>query len=200
MFFRIELLILPCAVFSLFMNDHFETVEVLQTFSIYLEAVAIIPQVYLVSKTKQIESIVVSYVACLGLYRGCYLMHYLYAYYKQDSFERIAIASALVQLIFYCDFFGRNLPILKPKNSTMSRGAVANHMVAGSQRRNRNKNNTVSAAVMVVKVDGDSTVDLEKPESMDTQEKVCSFDNFIMQSYTIFCSLFLFLQSVSIKI
>lgn len=156
------------------MNDSFETVEVLQTFSLYLEALAIIPQVYLVSKTKQIESIVVSYVACLGLYRGCYLMHYLYAYYKQDSFERIAIASALVQLIFYCDFFGRNLPILKPKNSSASSGSL-NHNSRSRHQRNRSKENSVSA-VMVVKVD-DTRVQVEKPDTLDTQEKVGCIQN-----------------------
>lgn len=77
---------------------------------------AIVPQVYLVSKAKQVESIVVSYIACMGLYRGCYLMHWAYLYYKQQQLEEIAIASSIVQLIFYVDFFARNLPIIKPKH------------------------------------------------------------------------------------
>lgn len=114
-------MILPCAVFALFLNKAFETVEVFCTFSVYLESVAIVPQVYLVSKAKQVESVVVSYVSCLGLYQGCYIMHWLYAYLRQSpnaSFENIAVASGIVQLIFYCDFFARNLPILKPERCT----------------------------------------------------------------------------------
>jgi ER lumen protein retaining receptor len=114
--FRMELLILPCAVLGLFLTQRLETIEVFWTFSIFLEAVSIIPQVYMVSKSKQVESTVVSYISCLGLYRGFYLMHWLYTYLKLDFSRKVSVASGIIQLIFYCDFFARNLPIFKPKN------------------------------------------------------------------------------------
>ncbi|KAL7288683.1 hypothetical protein TKK_0017408 [Trichogramma kaykai] len=115
--FRMELLVLPCAVFSLFLSERFETIAVLQTFGLFLQSVAIVPQVYLVSKRKQVEAIVVSYVACLGLHLGCYISHWLYVYVKHSQVDRIAVSSGIVQLLFYCDFFARNLPILKAKRS-----------------------------------------------------------------------------------
>ncbi|CAB0035853.1 unnamed protein product [Trichogramma brassicae] len=115
--FRMELLMLPCAVFSLFLSERFETVAVLQTFGLFLQSVAIVPQVYLVSKRKQVEAVVVSYVACLGLHLGCYISHWLYVYVKHSQVDRIAVSSGIVQLLFYCDFFARNLPILKAKRS-----------------------------------------------------------------------------------
>ncbi|XP_014220518.1 ER lumen protein-retaining receptor 3-like isoform X1 [Trichogramma pretiosum] len=115
--FRMELLMLPCAVFSLFLSERFETVAVLQTFGLFLQSVAIVPQVYLVSKRKQVEAVVVSYVACLGLHLGCYISHWLYVYVKLSQVDRIAVSSGIVQLLFYCDFFARNLPILKAKRS-----------------------------------------------------------------------------------
>ncbi|XP_011496833.1 PREDICTED: ER lumen protein-retaining receptor 1-A-like [Ceratosolen solmsi marchali] len=115
--FRMELLILPCAVLGLFLTEYLDTMEVFWTFSVFLEAVSIVPQVYMVSKSKQVESTVVSYISCLGLYRGCYLMHWLYTYLKLGFFRKMSVATGIIQLIFYCDFFARNLPILKQKNN-----------------------------------------------------------------------------------
>lgn len=124
---RIELLILPCAVFALFLNERLETLQSLWTFGSLLEAVAIVPQVYLVSKSKLVDSIVVSYVACLGLYRGCYLTHWLYAHLgRQERLARVEVASSIVQLVLYCDFFARNLPIMKQKDRAAGLYVVGN--------------------------------------------------------------------------
>jgi hypothetical protein len=43
--FRIEFLLGPCALLALVLNHEFSTMEILWTFSIYLESVAILPQV-----------------------------------------------------------------------------------------------------------------------------------------------------------
>ncbi|KAK2579065.1 hypothetical protein KPH14_002669 [Odynerus spinipes] len=50
--FRIEFLILPTFILALLINHELSVVEVLWTFSIYLESVAILPQLFLVSKTE----------------------------------------------------------------------------------------------------------------------------------------------------
>ena len=42
---RIEFLLGPCALLALVLNHEFSTMEILWTFSIYLESVAILPQV-----------------------------------------------------------------------------------------------------------------------------------------------------------
>lgn len=42
--FQVLFLIVPCFVLALFINEYFSWFEVLWTFSIYLEAVAIVPQ------------------------------------------------------------------------------------------------------------------------------------------------------------
>lgn len=52
--FRVEFLLAPCAVLALLINHEFTIMEILWTFSIYLEAVAILPQLFMVSKTGEL--------------------------------------------------------------------------------------------------------------------------------------------------
>ncbi|XP_076750330.1 ER lumen protein-retaining receptor [Xylocopa sonorina] len=103
--FRIEFLILPTLALALLINHEFTVVEVLWTFSIYLESVAILPQLFLVSKTGEAESITSHYLFALGSYRGLYLLNWIYRYYAEDYHDLIAIVAGLVQTVLYCDFF-----------------------------------------------------------------------------------------------
>ncbi|KAH0954952.1 hypothetical protein HN011_000195 [Eciton burchellii] len=103
--FRIEFLVLPAFVLALLINHELSFVEVLWTFSIYLESVAILPQLFLVSKTGEAESITSHYLFALGSYRGLYLFNWVYRYYAEDHYDLIAIVAGLVQTVLYCDFF-----------------------------------------------------------------------------------------------
>ncbi|XP_029177829.1 ER lumen protein-retaining receptor [Nylanderia fulva] len=103
--FRIEFLLLPTLVLALLINHELSFVEVLWTFSIYLESVAILPQLFLVSKTGEAESITSHYLFALGSYRGLYLFNWVYRYYAEDHYDLIAIVAGLVQTVLYCDFF-----------------------------------------------------------------------------------------------
>lgn len=103
--YRIEFLILPAFVLALLINHELSFVEVLWTFSIYLESVAILPQLFLVSKTGEAESITSHYLFALGSYRGLYLFNWVYRYYAEDHYDWIAIGAGLVQTVLYCDFF-----------------------------------------------------------------------------------------------
>ena len=47
------------------------------TFSIYLEAVAILPQLFMVSKTGEAESITSHYLFALGSYRALYIINWV---------------------------------------------------------------------------------------------------------------------------
>lgn len=51
--------------------------QVLWTFSIYLESVAILPQLFLVSKTGEAESITSHYLFALGSYRALYILNWV---------------------------------------------------------------------------------------------------------------------------
>lgn len=104
-FHRMEFLVIPALALALLLNHEFTVLEVLWTFSIYLESVAILPQLFLVSKTGEAESITSHYLFALGSYRGLYLLNWVYRYYVEDHYELIAIVAGLVQTVLYCDFF-----------------------------------------------------------------------------------------------
>ncbi|XP_053865986.1 ER lumen protein-retaining receptor 1 [Malaclemys terrapin pileata] len=55
--FRVEFLVVPTAVLAFLVNHDFTPLEILWTFSIYLESVAILPQLFMVSKTGEAETI-----------------------------------------------------------------------------------------------------------------------------------------------
>ena len=59
--------------------------EILWTFSIYLESVAILPQLFMVQKTGEAESITSHYLFALGSYRGLYILNWIYRYYFEGK-------------------------------------------------------------------------------------------------------------------
>jgi ER lumen protein retaining receptor len=84
-YFRIEFLIGPTILLSLVLNHEFSLMEILWTFSIYLESVAILPQLFMVQKTGEAESITSHYLFALGSYRALYILNWIYRYYVEGS-------------------------------------------------------------------------------------------------------------------
>ena len=103
--FRIEFLLIPSTILALIINHEFDVLEILWTFSIYLESVAILPQLFMVSKTGEAESITSHYLFALGAYRGLYILNWIYRYYSEGFYDLIAILAGILQTILYCDFF-----------------------------------------------------------------------------------------------
>jgi ER lumen protein retaining receptor len=103
--FRVEFLLIPVTLVALLVNHEFSPLEILWTFSIYLESVAILPQLFLVSKTGEAETITSHYLFALGSYRALYLLNWVYRYYVEGFYDLIAIVAGVVQTVLYCDFF-----------------------------------------------------------------------------------------------
>jgi hypothetical protein len=59
----------------------------------------------MVSKTGEAETITSHYLFALGLYRGLYILNWVYRYYFEGFYDLIAIVAGCVQTILYCDFF-----------------------------------------------------------------------------------------------
>merc|ERR1711915_564000 len=102
--FRVEFLLAPVAILALVLNHEFSVMEVLWTFSIYLESVAILPQLFMVSKTGEAETITSHYLFALGSYRALYIFNWIYRYHFEGFYD-IAIVAGIVQTVLYCDFF-----------------------------------------------------------------------------------------------
>mmetsp|Transcript_9342 Transcript_9342/g.56929 ORF Transcript_9342/g.56929 Transcript_9342/m.56929 type:complete len:207 (-) Transcript_9342:241-861(-) len=104
--FRYEFLLAPCFLLSLVLNNMFTVMEVLWTFSIYLEAVAILPQMVLLQRTRNVDNLTGNYVFLLGAYRALYILNWIYRYYTEPGYRQWLVwLSGIVQTAVYCDFF-----------------------------------------------------------------------------------------------
>lgn len=102
--FSNEIIILSCLTFAFVINYNYVAIEVLWTFSIYLEAVAIVPQLYMVYKNGLADNIIGYYLLVLGSYRALYLANWVWRYVYEDHFDAIAVFAGLLQTFIYCVF------------------------------------------------------------------------------------------------
>ncbi|EDP42494.1 hypothetical protein MGL_3252 [Malassezia globosa CBS 7966] len=77
---RLDLLMGIPAILALLFNYEFTIAEVLWSFSIFLEAVAILPQMFLLQRIGEAETITTHYIFALGAYRALYLLNWIYRY------------------------------------------------------------------------------------------------------------------------
>ncbi|KAK9180430.1 hypothetical protein WN943_029639 [Citrus x changshan-huyou] len=104
--FRHWFIVLPCLVLALLINERFTFKEVMWTFSLYLEAVAILPQLVLLQRTRNIDNLTGQYVFLLGAYRALYILNWIYRYFTEDHYIHwITWIAGLVQTLLYADFF-----------------------------------------------------------------------------------------------
>ena len=105
--FPTQYLLLPTLLLGMAVNqDHSSPFEMCWAFSIYLEAVAILPQLFMLQKQGGAESLTSHYVMLLGLYRLFYLFNWIYRYATEDNYMQIIVwVSGIVQTALYLDFF-----------------------------------------------------------------------------------------------
>lgn len=104
--FRAWFLIGPCLLLALLINGEFTPIEILWTFSLYLEAVAILPQLVLLQRTQNIDNLTGNYILLLGAYRGLYIINWIYRSFTEDNYRQwIVWISGLAQTGLYADFF-----------------------------------------------------------------------------------------------
>jgi ER lumen protein retaining receptor len=76
--FRVEYLVGPAFVLAFIFNYSYSIIEIFWSFSIFLEAVAILPQLFILQRTGEAETITTHYLAALGAYRGLYIPNWIY--------------------------------------------------------------------------------------------------------------------------
>ena len=79
--------------------------QILWAFSIWLESVAILPQLFMLQRTGEAETITTHYLAALGAYRAMYIPNWIWRYFTEGYFDPIAVVAGVIQTILYADFF-----------------------------------------------------------------------------------------------
>eukprot|EP00756_Hemistasia_phaeocysticola_P059282 Hpha_TRINITY_DN36022_c0_g1::TRINITY_DN36022_c0_g1_i1::g.170797::m.170797/K10949/KDELR; ER lumen protein retaining receptor len=114
--FNVWYLIAPTIILAaLFHYDHNDTLddvaEKLWTFSQYLEAVAIVPQLRMLwllnsgTSSRHWDILTGHYVFCLGMYRAFYIMNWIYRYHTEGRYNFVDTTAGTIQTLLFADFF-----------------------------------------------------------------------------------------------
>ncbi|CAD2095643.1 ER lumen protein retaining receptor, putative [Plasmodium vinckei] len=100
-------LIPPCLVLSLLTCKTYNLYNILWSFSIWLESVAILPQLVLLEKQREVENITSHYVITMGMYRAFYIFNWIYRYFfdAKPYINVVGWLGGLIQTLLYIDFF-----------------------------------------------------------------------------------------------
>jgi ER lumen protein retaining receptor len=98
--------LLPGAfVLGMIFNYEFSLKEVLWSFSVFLESVAILPQMFLLWKLRRLENLTSHYVFLMGAYRTMYVFNWVWRYYNGENWSWLVVVPGVVQSLLYVDFF-----------------------------------------------------------------------------------------------
>mmetsp|Transcript_24631 Transcript_24631/g.49424 ORF Transcript_24631/g.49424 Transcript_24631/m.49424 type:complete len:221 (+) Transcript_24631:89-751(+) len=99
----------PVAVLALITNIYqgFDFIELFWVFSIYLEALAIVPQLIILQRYREVENLTANYVFLLGIYRALYIVNWVYRSYHEVYYKHnwVVYICGFVQTCLYVDFF-----------------------------------------------------------------------------------------------
>lgn len=105
--FRIEFLIIASAAISFLVSPSSSFFVLLETFSLVLEAVAMIPQLYLLYRLKinQASAITSHYIFVSGAYRVLYVIYWFLLYFLTGELRKMKIICGTIQTLTYLYFF-----------------------------------------------------------------------------------------------
>ncbi|KAF2491444.1 ER lumen protein retaining receptor [Lophium mytilinum] len=107
--FKVSYLLGASAILAILFPYHYNFTEILWTFSIWLESVAILPQLFMLQRTGEAETITTHYLFALGAYRALYIPNWIWRTVVVEKptpfWDPISIIAGIVQTILYSDFF-----------------------------------------------------------------------------------------------
>jgi ER lumen protein retaining receptor len=98
-------LIPPCVLLAMISTQEYSFSEILWTMSIWLEAVAIFPQLVLLQQLREVENLTSHFVFAMGAYRFFYILNWIYRYFVEGYVNWVGWLGGLIQTGLYVDFF-----------------------------------------------------------------------------------------------
>lgn len=105
--YKVGYLFGAAAVLALLFTHKYTFLEICWTFSIWLESVAILPQLHLTKKETSVENFTSGYIIALALYRGFYIPNWIYRYFFEipPYVDLNAWVAGIIQTALYINFF-----------------------------------------------------------------------------------------------
>jgi ER lumen protein retaining receptor len=102
----------PCGVIAVLTSligsgFSIDVMELLWTFSIYLEAIAILPQLIVLQRYREVENLTGNYVFFMGAYRALYILNWIYRAHTEKNYKHhwVVYFCGVLQTLLYADFF-----------------------------------------------------------------------------------------------
>lgn len=103
----------PCGVLALVTHlagtgfKYVDFLELLWTFSIYLESIAILPQLIVLQRYREVENLTGNYIFFMGAYRALYIVNWIYRAHTEKNYKHhwVVYACGVLQTLLYVDFF-----------------------------------------------------------------------------------------------
>lgn len=102
----------PCAVIA-FITYLFQSgfsmniIDLCWTFSIYLESIAILPQLIVLQRYREVENLTGNYIFFMGAYRFLYILNWIWRSYHEPYYQHhfVVYFCGVLQTLLYVDFF-----------------------------------------------------------------------------------------------
>lgn len=109
-FLHLRFGVAPCAVLAVVtmaIQQSLDVLELLWTFSIFLEAVAIVPQLIVLQRYREVENLDGYYIFFMGAYRALYILNWIYRSYYEEFYHHnwVVYLCGMCQTLLYADFF-----------------------------------------------------------------------------------------------
>lgn len=109
-FLHFKFAVVPCSLLAIILcivKRELSPIDVLWTFSIFLESLAIVPQLFVLQRYREVENLTGHYVFFLGAYRFLYILNWVYRSYYEPFYRHnwLVYISGAVQTALYVDFF-----------------------------------------------------------------------------------------------
>jgi len=104
--------VLPCVIIAgithlLQANKIYDIIDLLWTFSIYLESIAILPQLIVLQRYREVENLTGNYIFFMGAYRALYILNWIYRARHEPYYQHhfVVYFCGVLQTLLYVDFF-----------------------------------------------------------------------------------------------
>ena len=91
--------------------------------TVVMEAFAILPQLALLRKIREIEIVTGGYIFCLGIYRGIYILSWIWRMVEMNEYFKsicIKFIFGIIQYLLYADFIFNYIKSVKEKKPFVS--------------------------------------------------------------------------------
>jgi ER lumen protein retaining receptor len=120
-----------------YQNEPFSIILFLWTFSIYLEALAMLPQLILIWRYRRVERWAAFYIFAMGLYRAFYILNWIYRANYERGYRHhwVVYCCGVLQTLLYTDFFyyactKRDRPLLAWRRTLADSTTATDHVEA----------------------------------------------------------------------